>query len=157
MPDSSLSDALGRIPSGLFILTARHDGHETGMLASWVMQAGFAPPMVTVAVKQGRYVASWLEAGAPFVLNLVPQGDKALLKHFGRGFEPGEPAFEGLELVRSSDDVPILAAALGHLACRPKGYIDSGDHRVFMAEITSGSLASEAEPYVHVRENGLKY
>ncbi|MBI3469346.1 MAG: flavin reductase family protein, partial [Planctomycetes bacterium] len=31
---------LGRLPSGVFILTARDGTDETGMLASWVMQAG---------------------------------------------------------------------------------------------------------------------
>ena len=36
-PDSALA-ALGRIPSGLFVLTLRHGGRETGMLASWVQQ-----------------------------------------------------------------------------------------------------------------------
>ena len=52
------------------------------MLASWVMQAGFEPPMVSVAVKQGRYVCDWLTEGQPFVLNLVGEGQKKLLKHF---------------------------------------------------------------------------
>ena len=60
----------------------------TGMLASWVMQAGFEPPMVTVAVRQGRYVADWLAAGEPFVLNVVGDEQKHWLKHFGKGFEP---------------------------------------------------------------------
>src|SRR6476646_2144 len=89
---------LGRIPSGIYILTARHAEQETGMLASWVMQAGFDPPMVSVAVRQGRYVGQWLTAGSPFVLNVVAQGQKSLLSHFGRGFELGQPAFEGLRI-----------------------------------------------------------
>ncbi len=34
----SLAAALGRIPSGLFVLTAGSGATETGMLASWVQQ-----------------------------------------------------------------------------------------------------------------------
>ena len=56
------------------------------MLASWVMQAGFEPPMVSVAIKLGRYVCDWLTEGQPFVLNLVGEGQKELLKHFCQGF-----------------------------------------------------------------------
>ena len=71
MENATYEPILGRIPSGILILTVRHEDRETGMLASWVKQAGFTPPSVTVAVKQGRYVADWLTAGAPLVLNFV--------------------------------------------------------------------------------------
>lgn len=157
MPESDLAKALGRIPSGLFILTARHEGQETGMLASWVMQAGFEPPAVSVAVRKGRFVAQWLAAGAPFALNVVPQGDSVLLKHFSRGFEPGENAFDGLQLHRSASGVPLLGAALAVLECSPIGSVDSGDHRVFLASVTAASVQQSAEPRVHIRTNGLRY
>lgn len=80
---------LGRISSGIYILTAGTGKRATGMLASWVMQAGFEPPMVSVAVKSGRYLAEWLTAGEPFVLNVVAEKQFDLLKHFGSSFEPG--------------------------------------------------------------------
>jgi flavin reductase (DIM6/NTAB) family NADH-FMN oxidoreductase RutF len=154
---SAVAAVLGKVPSGLFILMVRHGDQETGMLASWVMQAGFEPPMVSVAVKQGRYVGEWLSAGSPFVLNALGESHKSLLSHFGRGFEPCEAAFNGLSVERTADGVPALADTLGYLECRPKGHVDSGDHRVFLAEVTGGKLASDVPPYVHIRKNGLKY
>ena len=39
--------ALGRVPSGLFILTAGNGPTETGLLASWVQQCSFDPPRLT--------------------------------------------------------------------------------------------------------------
>ena len=80
----------------------------TGMLASWVMQAGFDPPMITVAVNRKRYVCDWLTEGQPFVLNVVAEGQGHLLKHFGKGFEPGQPAFAGLETRAGDNGVPAL-------------------------------------------------
>ncbi|HTQ38529.1 MAG TPA: flavin reductase family protein [Pirellulales bacterium] len=157
MPATQLEAILGRIPSGLFILTIAHEGNETGMLASWVMQAGFDPPMVTVAVKQGRYVAQWLSANESFVLNLLRDDQKSLLSHFGHGFEPGTPAFTGLKVHRTSGNLPALTDALGHLECRPKTYFDSGDHRIFLAQVLAGHLAADGQPYVHIRKNGLRY
>jgi flavin reductase (DIM6/NTAB) family NADH-FMN oxidoreductase RutF len=154
---SAVAVVLGKVPSGLFILTVRHGDQETGMLASWVMQAGFEPPMVSVAVKQGRYVGEWLTSGSPFVLNALGESHKTLLSHFGRGFEPGEAAFSGLNIVRTDDGVPALADTLGYLECRPKVHVDSGDHRVFLAEVTGGKFANDVPPYVHIRKNGLKY
>lgn len=157
MSDSSIDPVLGRVPSGIFILTAASDGQSTGMLASWVMQAGFEPPMVTVAVKQGRYVEAWLAAGSPFVLNVVGHDDKTLLKHFGRGFEPGAPAFEGIETEPSPHQVPVLKAAIGHLECKPTGQVASGDHTIFLAEVIGGRLHAEGKPMVHVRKSGRNY
>ncbi|MEX2186136.1 MAG: flavin reductase family protein [Pirellulales bacterium] len=158
---SDIASILGRVPSGIFILTVRRGAQETGMLASWVMQAGFEPPMVTVAVKQGRYVADWLDAGADagaaFALNVVAEDDKQLLKHFGRGFEPGQPAFEGVAISRTERGTPVLDAAIGFLECVATGHVDSTDHRVFLARVESGQLVRDAPPMVHVRKSGLNY
>jgi flavin reductase (DIM6/NTAB) family NADH-FMN oxidoreductase RutF len=157
MSDSSIDPVLGRVPSGIFILTATDESNSTGMLASWVMQAGFEPPMVTVAVKQGRYVETWLATGNPFVLNVVGHDDKTLLKHFGRGFEPGVPAFEGLETELSPQQVPVLKGAIGHLECKVTGQVASGDHTIFLAEVLGGAMHSEEKPMVHVRKSGKNY
>src|SRR6187401_792669 len=121
---------LGRIPSGIYILTVGSGERATGMLASWVMQAGFEPPMISVAVKQGRYVADWITAGQPFILNLLAEKQAALLKHFAKGFEPGEAAFEGLEIKHCPRGVPFLCEALGYIECEPVRHADSGDHRI---------------------------
>lgn len=149
--------ALGRIPSGIFILTAAHAGEQTGMLASWVMQAGFDPPTLSVAVARKRYLAEWLSQGAAFGLSIVGHNDRALLKHFGRGFEQGQNAFEGLALEHGPSGTPLLADALATLECRPTGHLDTGDHRLFVAEILWGRVQEGVEPLVHLRRNGLGY
>jgi flavin reductase (DIM6/NTAB) family NADH-FMN oxidoreductase RutF len=155
--NDELHAILGRVPSGIFILTIGAGDAATGMLASWVMQAGFEPPMVSVAVRLDRYVAEWLTHGERFVLNLVGEGQNHLLKHFGKGFEPGEPAFEGLELSPTVAGVPALADALGCLECEPVKHVDSGDHRVFLARITGGSAGRDGAPMVHIRKSGVHY
>lgn len=149
---------LGRVPSGIYVLTVGTGARATGTLSSWVMQAGFEPPMVSVAVKLGRYVCDWLTAGQPFVLNLVGQSQQKLMKHFARGFEPGTPAFKGLDITHCARGVPILKDALGHLECEPVRHIDSGDHRIFLANVVRGRLAhADTQPIVHIRKSGAKY
>jgi flavin reductase (DIM6/NTAB) family NADH-FMN oxidoreductase RutF len=154
----SFDPVLGRVPSGIFILTVGTGARATGMLASWVMQAGFEPPMVSVAVKQGRYVCDWIAAGEPFVLNLVGESQTKFLKHFGKGFQPGEPAFEGLVITHCARGVPILKDCLGHMECEPVRHVDSGDHRIFLAKVARGKLCdAEEKPMIHVRKSGANY
>jgi flavin reductase (DIM6/NTAB) family NADH-FMN oxidoreductase RutF len=154
----SFQSVLGRVPSGIFILTIGTGQRATGMLASWVMQAGFEPPMVSVGVKQGRYVCDWLTAGEPFVLNVVGESQTNLLKHFGKGFEPGAPAFEGIAITYCARGVPVLKDTIGHLECEPVRHVDSGDHRIFLANVVRGKLIdADAKPMVHVRKSGANY
>lgn len=157
MSDSDLDPVLGRVPSGIFILTVGSGDRATGMLASWVMQAGFDPPMVSVAVRQGRYVEEWITGGAPFNLNLVADKQFDMLKHFGKGFEPGTPAFEGVNVRHCTRAVPILTDCPGHIECEPVTHCDSGDHRIFLAKVVNGDLRHEAQPMIHVRKSGKHY
>src|SRR5580693_4015629 len=89
----SLAAALGRIPSGLFILTFRQGREETAMLASWVQQCSFEPPQVVIGMNKKRFVLDWLHAGSPIGVNILGEGQKDLIGHFGKGFDPGHPAF----------------------------------------------------------------
>lgn len=153
---------LGRIPSGIFVLTVGDDsGRETGMLASWVQQASFDPPQVTVVVKRERYVNQWLQKRPVAILNLLGESAKNLLGHFGRGFKEDEPAFQSLEFTRGpATALPALSDALGYLECRIAGMMESGDHVVYLLEIIGagvGETLHEESPMVHVRKSGLSY
>ncbi len=153
-------DALGRLPSGIYILTvgaASSGAGATGMLASWVQQAAFEPPMLSVALKRGRHVTERVEAGEPFVLNVVGEGQKSLLKHFARGFEPGEAAFEGVAIARTACGAPGLADAIAVIECQIATAADAGDHRVVIAEVTAGQVRADTPPMVHLRKRGDHY
>lgn len=153
----ALAPVLGRVPSGLFILTTRQGEEETGLLASWVQQCSFDPPRLTVAIKSGRDVLDLLQQGMPFALNVLAAGNKSLLGHFGKGFARGEPAFVGLEIERREGEGVVLKAALGCLFCRAVARYPAGDHDLILADVVGGQMLNEAEPYVHIRKSGLRY
>ncbi len=151
-----IAQPLGAIPSGCFILTARDAGRSTGMLASWIQQASFEPPTVTVAVKRGRPIEALIEASGHFVLNHVAENPTAMFKHFGKGFAPDEPAFAGLT-TRDAPAGVVIEECLAHLACRVIGRADAGDHRVYVGQVIEGATHADGKPYVHLRNNGFKY
>ncbi len=155
--DQALMAALGRVPSGLFVLTIGRDGRETGMLASWVQQCSFDPPQISLAVKPGRHAADLLTDKAAFVVNILPEGATDLLKHFGKGFGPGEPAFAGLDVYPTAEGVPVLRTALAHLDCRVAGRSRAGDHDLVIGRVVGGRLHAEGPPAVHIRKSGAHY
>jgi flavin reductase (DIM6/NTAB) family NADH-FMN oxidoreductase RutF len=156
-PHKQLGAALGRIPSGLFIVTVRHGEAETGMLASWVQQCSFDPPQISVAVRQGREIAAWLTPGAPFVVNVLDDSQTDMLVHFGRGFKLDEPAFTGLAVERSENGAPVLSEALSYLDCRVVTCHAAGDHDLYIVRVVAGRMLDEGHPMVHIRKSGFHY
>ena len=158
---SVFAPILGRIPSGVFILVASDgDSRKTGLVASWIQQASFEPPQVTVAVNKSRYLIDWLKIGSAVTLNQVQKGDSTLFKHFGKGFEPDAAAFEGVDTVLGDNGLPLLRAAMSSLEGTISGRMEAGDHVIFLVTLTNSIAHREIadfDPLVHVRKNGFSY
>ena len=154
--EEGMKAALGKIPSGLFAVGAVLEGQRIGMLCSFVEQAGFTPPMVSVAIGIDRPLRRVLDHGGLFSLNILGKDDKALLAAFASGKE--EDPFARFDLVENGHGLPQLAGALAWLACRPRGSVAAGDHTVYVAEVVDGCLHRETgEPMIRVRKNGFGY
>jgi flavin reductase (DIM6/NTAB) family NADH-FMN oxidoreductase RutF len=154
---TDFTSALGRVPSGIFILTCRGPAAVPAMLTSWVQQCSFDPPMVSVAVRKGRDVAEWLTDGAAFALNILAEGQKELLGHFGKGLPLEQLPRSGERVHRPQELAAVLHDALGVLHCRVAGRCDAGDHHLILGRVIGGSLHSDERPMIHVRKNGLNY
>jgi flavin reductase (DIM6/NTAB) family NADH-FMN oxidoreductase RutF len=156
-PHKSLAAALGRIASGLFIVTARKGNATTGMLASWVQQCSFDPPQVSVCLQPGRDLAAWLTDGAGFTVNILDDTQTDMIVHFGKGFKPDEQAFSGLEIEELDQAGPVLSDALAWLECRVAARHVAGDHDLFIGRVLRGEMLSEGHPMVHIRRSGMHY
>ncbi len=160
MPEATqqqIARALGRVPSGCAILTARAGSRRTGMLASWVQQAAFEPPMLTVAVKKGRPIGHLIRESGEFVLNVLGENPGPMFKHFGKGFSPEDDAFAGLTTRDVAGGIEI-SDQISRLSLKVRGEIDAGDHEIFVGEVFDAAAPElPAAPYVHIRKNGLSY
>jgi flavin reductase (DIM6/NTAB) family NADH-FMN oxidoreductase RutF len=96
-------------------------------------------------------------AGDPFVLNQLAVGQTRLLSHFGKGFNPGDSCFQGIDLAHAASGPAVLDLALAYLECRAEGRVSVGDHDLIVGRIIGGEVRSEDAPYVHIRKSGLRY
>lgn len=155
--EAGIAAALGRIPSGLFVVTWREGGADRVMLASWVMQAGFAPPSVSLAVAPNRDLLTAIDRGLPFALNILGEEQRPFLSRFGRPAGPGEDPFDGLSVERTPGGNARIPGTSGWLECRGCGRVAAGDHAVVVAEVLAGDPGPAGTPLVHLRKNGLRY
>ena len=157
--DNDLEKALGRLSSGLYILTTSHGNLSSAMLASWVAQASFKPLGITVAVARDRAIESLLHVGDRFVLNILEEGNyQPLMKHFLKRFPPGADRFEGVRTYPATNGSPILADALAYIECEVARRVECGDHWLIYSTVSVGRVSKpDAPPAVHHRQIGNHY
>lgn len=147
--------ALGRVASGLFIVTAKYEDREDAVLASWVNQCSFDPPAVTVALSIVRPARLLIEGSEAFTINVLGKGSTELMKHFFK--PPAGSIFEGLKTRKGHHGIRILTDAVSYLECDVVGSVTGGDHILYIGEIIGGKMLKGGEPYTHVRDNGFSY
>ena len=162
--DGDLDKALGRLSGGLYVVTARQGEGESArsgaMVASWVSQASFEPPGISVAVAKDRAIESLLQVGDRFVLNILREDNhQGLLRHFLRRFPPGADRFAGVSVLEgAAAGGPVLGDALAFLGCRVAQRMEGPDHWIIYAEVEQGNVAdTSASTAVHHRKVGNHY
>ena len=181
------AQALGRVVGSLCVVTAADGGAASAMLASWVSQASFDPPGLTVAVKKDRAVEALLVDGAEFSLSVLAEGrERAAVKALSKAFAPGEARLAGVPLLAtppwavaegaaaadgangadadaaagppSAAGGAVLAEAAAALRCRVLSRLEAGAHWVLYAAVEDAAVLDEgAAAAVHHRKVGSAY
>ncbi|BAY79651.1 flavin reductase domain-containing protein (plasmid) [Nostoc linckia NIES-25] len=159
VPATSVEQAVGRIVGSLCVLTAKQDDISSAMLASWVSQASFSPPGLTIAVAKDRAVESLTHSGNKFVLNILKEGNHlGLMKHFLKPFGPGQDRFADVAAEEAQNGSPILNDALAYLECSVQNRMESGDHWLVYATVDNGKLLdTDGVTAVHHRKTATHY
>ncbi|MBG1242727.1 diflavin flavoprotein [Nostoc sp. NZL] len=158
-PATTVEQAVGRIVGSLCVLTAKEGDRSSAMLASWVAQASFNPPGLTIAVAKERAVETLTHTGNKFVLNILKEGNHlGLMKHFLKPFGPGQDRFADVAAEEAENGSPILTDALAYLECSVKNRMESGDHWLVYATVENGKvLNQDGATAVHHRKSGTHY
>lgn len=149
-----IARALGRVPTGLYLVTTVLEGSPVGFVGSLLVQTGFAPPTVCVAVARDRDHLSGIRRSEHFAVSILDEKSKGLMNPF---FRKGVDPFEGLATQEVAGGSPVLTDALAWLSCKVIGEHELPDHVVIFGEVVEARLTREADPLVHLRKNGLSY
>ena len=156
-PREALGRALGMIPSGLFIVTAGRDGIRSAYVGSWIQQAAFDPPAITVAINKQRPLLRMLETGSGMGVNILGRRQAPLYARFERGFTLEEDPFMGVEIETALTGAPLLREAFASLDCRVRTIVDGADHAIVFAEVLAGVVRQPGEPMTYTRRSGFTY
>ncbi len=150
--------AIGRMASGVYIITIEDETGREGMLATWVTQAAFSPPMLTITVNHARPILSRLNKGAKATLNVLGKPNSDIFKNFVKPHTEGMDRFEGLELEECDGFPPAFAKCISAMMLEVSNVVDAGDHKIIVGEVKDGKMFNkDLEPMVHFRKDGFQY
>ncbi len=162
--DGDLDKALGRLSGGLYVVTASqgegNNHRQSAMVASWISQASFNPPGLTVAVAKDRAIETLMQVGDNFVVNVLKDDNyQILLRHFLKRFPPGADRFEGVNILKDvAKGGPVLADSLAFLSCRVEKRLETPDHWIIYSIVEQGNISdTHANTAIHHRKVGNHY
>ena len=157
----SIGLALGRVPSGLYIVTFYNKDleQEDGILISWLQQCSFEPPMLCLALRKEHKPLELIGSSKSFLVNIIGKQNLSLISNFYR--EKGAKKFKDLETGKSKQNLVFLKSAVAFLECNVTEVLSGGekDHTLVIGKIISGSLleSKDNQPTLHLRKNGFDY
>ncbi|MGM3308477.1 diflavin flavoprotein [Anabaena sp. WFMT] len=157
--DVNMEKALGRISSGLYIVTAKKGDMSGAMIASWVTQASIQPLGFTMAVAKDRAIDNLLQESDRFVLNVLEEGNyQDLKKHFLKRLHPGADRFAGVKTQIAKNGSPILTDALAYMECQVVTSMECSDHWILYCTVEEGRVSKpDAVTAVRHRKVGNYY
>ena len=129
---------------GIYILTTAYKEEVNGMVASWVSQVSYEPPLIMVAIHPNRYSHHLIAQSGYFALHLLDRNHNHLIGHF-KGPDPVKK-FASTPWIIGKTGSPVLKSCLGYMECEVKDSYRPGNHTLFIGEITDAQAFSEGQP-----------
>lgn len=132
--------AFGKMTYGIYVLTVRADHIINGMIASWVTQVSYEPPLIMAAIHPGRYSHGLIEKSRAFALHVLDRSQKNMLKRF-KGPDP-QKKFSGISWTPGKTGAPILEDCLAWFELKVTDRHDPGNHTLFVGEVMDSGVPS---------------
>jgi len=142
--DPSWKEAFKRLPYGIYVLTTRYQDDINAMIASWVSQVSYSPPLVMAAVHVNRYAHGLVEKGGAFALHLLEREQGPVLSNF-KGHDP-LAGLEALGWDTGKTSCPLLKSCIAYMECELRESYRPGNHTLFIGSVVDARSLSEGPP-----------
>ncbi|MFM7426225.1 MAG: diflavin flavoprotein [Elainella sp.] len=130
--------AVGRIAGALCVITTHQNNQHQAMLTSWVAQATFTPPGLTLAVSQAQ-ATTLADVASPFVLNILKEG-RNVRRHFLKPLTAKGNDFGEIATHAAQNGCLVIDEALAYLECTVQSRMECGDHWLIYATVDNGKV-----------------
>jgi len=140
---------------GVYILSSVNEGEYCVSTITWVSQASFEPPMISVCIKRNSASYEIVKKRGEFILHLLGDNQKELASTF---FKP--TIFENEKLngqeFSLENNLPLLKDIPAYIQCKVIEILENGDHPLFLAEVVDAKINNDSDP-LELRKTGWTY
>jgi flavin reductase (DIM6/NTAB) family NADH-FMN oxidoreductase RutF len=140
---------------GVYILSSMNEGEYCVSTITWVSQASFEPPMISVCIKRNSASYEIVKKRREFILHLLGDNQKELASTF---FKP--TIFENEKLngqeFSLANNLPLLKDIPAYIQCKVVEILENGDHPLFLAEVVDAKINNDSDP-LELRKTGWTY
>ena len=140
---------------GVYILSSVNEGEYCVSTITWVSQASFEPPMISVCIKRNSASYEIVKKRGEFIIHLLGDNQKELASTF---FKP--TIFENEKLngqeFSLANNLPLLKDIPAYIQCKVVEILEHGDHSLFLAEVVDAKINNNSDP-LELRKTGWTY
>ena len=148
-------EVLGMMTYGVYVLTTKVKDKYSAATVTWVSQASFDPPMISVCLKRNSGAYSLVKEKKEFILHMLSEEQKDVASNFFTSTELEDDKLNG-ETFKLIDGLPVLNVAPSYIHCSVLEILEIGDHPLFLCEVESVNLKNSVKP-LELRRTGWKY
>ena len=142
--EKAILDGMAHMTYGIYVLTTRFEDTINGMIASWVTQVSYDPPLIMAAIHPNRYSHQLVLKSGHFALHILSREQKALLARF-KGPVTNEK-FEAMTWEDGLTGCPVLRDCIAAMECRVTQRLSPGNHTLFIGEVVHAVFKGENTP-----------
>ena len=145
--------AFAKMTYGIYVLTSKAGESVNGMIASWVSQVSYDPPLIMVAVHTSRYSHRLIEKGGCFALHVLSDGQTDFMTRFKSANV--DRKFSALHWTTGITGCPVLNDCLAYLECELKTHYRPGNHTLFIGEVIGAGNVKDGKPLTSMDYDGV--
>lgn len=140
-----------QVPAAVSVVTSCDNKGRVGAITvSSFTSCSLKPPLFTINVKGGSYMAEVL-ADAPFAaIHLLSEDQEDLSNHFAKGHRKAEDLFGSVDIdYPFNDHLPILKACPHYLITKVGEKLQVGDHSIIVLEMLKAKIEDAMSPLIY--------
>lgn len=138
---------------GIYVLTTSFRDEINGMIASWVSQVSYDPPLIMAAIHPHRYSHRLIEQSGCFALHIIQRQQSQFLTRF-KDPDP-KSKFLSIQWTPGKTGCPILKDCMAYLECEVNASYAPGNHTLFIGKIVNAHLKTGGKPFSSMDYKGV--
>jgi len=135
------------LTNGIYVLTSRSNDRLGVATVTWVSQASFKPPLLTVALRKQSNVFRCVSESRIAALHVLGSHQKHIAQKF---FSPHKNTSTGLKdepFAEGRTSAPILKNLPAYVECKVVDILEKyGDHAIVILEVVEAHLIDNVQP-----------